>query len=210
MTERAAKQSASAATIAQPAQGPTTVPAPSPAPAAPAAGSSEAAPVLRSPSRPVVTPTPQPTKTRRRFGRRHPPMAVVRSPTTPSKPARPPRRARLRLTRIDPWSVMKTAFLLSIALAVVTVVAVVVVWSVLGAAGVWTSVNSTVQGLIGEESAGFDVENYVGMSRVLGFTLLVSAIDIVLLTALATLAAFLYNMSAALLGGIEITLVEDN
>src|SRR3954452_7008224 len=28
---------------------------------------------------------------------------------------KPPRRARLRLTRIDPWSVMKTAFLLAIA-----------------------------------------------------------------------------------------------
>lgn len=206
MTERAAKQTASAATIAQPAPGPTSVPAP----AAPAGSSAEAPPALRSPSRPVVTPTPQPTKTRRRFGRRQPPAAAVRSAPTPVRPARPPRRARLRLTRVDPWSVMKTAFLLSIALAVVTVVAVVVVWSVLGAAGVWTSVNSTVQGLIGAESAGFDVENYVGMSRVLGFTLLVSAIDIVLLTALATLAAFLYNMSAALLGGIEITLVEDN
>src|SRR4051794_15381190 len=37
---------------------------------------------------------------------------------------RPPRRARLRLTRIDPWSVMKTSFLLAIAFGVVTVVAV--------------------------------------------------------------------------------------
>ena len=124
---------------------------------------------------------------------------------------RPPRRARLRLTRIDPWSVMKTAFLLSIALGVVTVVSVLMVWTVLGAAGVWDSINQTVQNIVGGESAGdFDVENYIGTSRVMGFTMLVAVIDVVLLTAIATLGAFLYNMAAALLGGIEVTLAEDN
>jgi len=124
---------------------------------------------------------------------------------------RPPRRARLRLTRIDPWSVMKTAFLLSIALGVVTVVSVLMVWTVLGAAGVWDSINQTVQNILGGESAGdFDVENYIGTSRVLGFTMLVAVIDVVLMTAIATLGAFLYNMAAALLGGIEVTLAEDN
>jgi len=124
---------------------------------------------------------------------------------------KPPRRARLRLTRIDPWSVMKTAFLLSIALGVVTVVSVLMVWSVLSAAGVWDSINQTVQNILGGESAGdFDIENYLGTSRVLGFTMLVAVIDVVLLTAIATLGAFLYNMAAALLGGIEVTLAEDN
>ncbi|WP_082573305.1 MULTISPECIES: DUF3566 domain-containing protein [unclassified Nocardioides] len=123
---------------------------------------------------------------------------------------RAPRRARLRLTRIDPWSVMKTAFLLSIAFAVVTVVSVAMVWQVLGAAGVWDSINSTIQESIGgEDVAGFRIEDYVGTSRVLGFTMLVAAIDVVLITATATLTAFLYNMAAALLGGVEITLAED-
>ena len=106
---------------------------------------------------------------------------------------------------------MKTAFLLSIALGVVTVVSVLMVWTVLGAAGVWDSINQTVQNILGGESAGdFDVEDYIGTSRVLGFTMLVAVIDVVLLTAIATLAAFLYNMAAALLGGIEVTLAEDN
>jgi hypothetical protein len=124
---------------------------------------------------------------------------------------KPPRRARLRLTRIDPWSVMKTAFLLSVALGVVTVVSVLMVWSVLGAAGVWESINSAVQDILGGESAGtFDIEDYIGTSRVLGFTMLVAVIDVVLLTAIATLGAFLYNMTAALLGGVEVTLAEDN
>jgi hypothetical protein len=123
---------------------------------------------------------------------------------------RRPRRARLRLTRIDPWSVMKTSFLLSVAFGIVTVVAVTIVWSVLGAAGVWDSVNQMVRDVIGgEDTTNFDVENYLGTSRVLGFTMLVAVIDVILLTAMATLGAFLYNMAAALLGGIEVTLAED-
>lgn len=121
-----------------------------------------------------------------------------------------PRRARLRLTRIDPWSVMKAAFLLSVAFGIVTVVAVSIVWGVLGAAGVWDSVNQMVHDVIGgEDTTDFEVENYVGLSRVLGFTMLVAVIDVVLITAIATLGAFLYNMAAALLGGIEVTLAED-
>ncbi len=123
---------------------------------------------------------------------------------------RPPRRARLRLTRIDPWSVMKTAFLLAIAFGVVTVVSVFIIWSVLAAAGVWDSINQTVQDVVGgEDAANWDVEKYVGMSRVMGFTILVSVVDVILITAIATLGAFLYNMAAALLGGVELTLAED-
>ncbi len=125
--------------------------------------------------------------------------------------AKSPRRARLRLTRIDPWSVMKTSFLLSVAFGVVTFVAVFMVWSVLGAAGVWDSINSTVASVVEGDTntSDFDVTNYLGMGRVLGFTLLVSIIDVILLTAIATLTAFVYNMAAALLGGIEVTLAED-
>ncbi len=138
------------------------------------------------------------------------PSPAANGASSSSQAPKQPRKARLRLSRVDPWSVMKTAFLLSIALAIVTVVSVLIVWSVLGTAGVWDSINSSVQNVIGgADSANFDVENYVGMSRVLGFTMLVAVIDVVLVTAIATLGAFLYNMSAALLGGIELTLSED-
>ena len=121
------------------------------------------------------------------------------------------RRARLRLVHLDPWSVMKTSFLLSIAFGIVTVVSVAVVWAVLGAAGVWDSINSTVTDVLGGESGStFDVQNYVGTSRVLGFTMIVAVVDVILITAIATLGAFLYNLAAALLGGLEVTLAEDD
>ena len=121
------------------------------------------------------------------------------------------RRAQLRLVQVDAWSVMKTSFLLSIALGIVLVVAVAIIWGVLGAAGVWDSINSIVQQAVGSDNGTqFDIQKYAGTSRVLGFTMIVAVIDVILITAISTLGAFLYNLSAALLGGIEVTLAEDN
>ena len=138
---------------------------------------------------------------------------IARQQDGPTKRGGAPRRTRrahLRLVQVDAWSVMKTAFLLSIALGIVLVVAVSIIWSVLGAAGVWDSINSIVQQSVGGDTGTpFDVEQYVGTSRVLGFTMIVAVLDVVLITAIATLGAFLYNLSAALLGGIEVTLAED-
>jgi hypothetical protein len=120
------------------------------------------------------------------------------------------RQARLRLVQIEPWSVMKAAFLLSVAIAIVTVVAVGIVWGVLGAAGLWDSVNSIVQDSIGDNSGTpFEIQKYLGTSRVLGFTMIVAVADIVLITAIATLGAFLYNLAATLVGGVEVTFAED-
>ena len=137
--------------------------------------------------------------------------------TTTSQPARGrsaarrTRRAQLRLVQVDAWSVMKTAFLLSIALGIVLVVAVAIIWAVLGAAGVWSSINSIVQQAVGSDTGTpFDIQKYAGTSRVLGFTMIVAVIDVILITAIATLGAFLYNLAAALLGGIEVTLAEDS
>lgn len=124
---------------------------------------------------------------------------------------RPPRKARLRVVQVDAWSVMKTAFLLSVAIGIVTVVAIGIVWSVLSAAGVWNSINSMVQTAIGGDTGSkFEVQKYVGTSRVLGFTMIVAVVDVVLITAIATLGAFVYNLAATLIGGIELTLAEDD
>ena len=120
------------------------------------------------------------------------------------------RTARLRLVHVDPWSVMKTAFLLSIALGIIMIVAVTIVWGVLGAAGVWDSINSSVQKTVGSDtSTPFDITDYIGAGRVIGFTMVASVIDVVVLTALATLGAFVYNLAATLLGGVEMTFAED-
>ena len=120
------------------------------------------------------------------------------------------RRAKLKLMRVDPWSVTKVALLLSIAFGIMCVVAVFLIFSIMDAAGLWTHVNETIQGVLNQKASDrFDINDYVGMDRVMGITMLISAIDVVLITALATLSAFIYNMAASLLGGIEVTLAED-
>ncbi|HET7328627.1 MAG TPA: DUF3566 domain-containing protein [Nocardioidaceae bacterium] len=137
------------------------------------------------------------------------PKSAADKQQTQGAPAQRPasRRARLRLVRIDPWSVMKTAFLLSIAFGIMCVVAVFVTWSVLGAANVFGSINASIEQII---EADFSIQDYIGLERVLPFTILIAVVDVVLLTAIATLGAFLYNLAASLLGGLEVTLAEDN
>lgn len=138
------------------------------------------------------------------------PEAPATRPSTAAGTARRVRKARLRVTHVDPWSVMKTSFLLSVAIGIVTVVAVFVVWSVLGVAGVWDSIDQAVGDVVGNESSTpFRIEDYLGMSRVMGFTMIVAVVDVVLITVIATLGAFLYNLAAALLGGVELTFTED-
>jgi len=115
------------------------------------------------------------------------------------------------LARIDPWSVMKLAFLLSIAIAIVAFVAVLVLWSVLDSMGVFDSVGSTVESVTrsSDNAQGIDILDYVGLSRVLGVTALLAGVNVVLMTALGTLGAFLYNLASSLVGGLHVTLTED-
>ncbi|TNC51349.1 DUF3566 domain-containing protein [Mumia zhuanghuii] len=105
---------------------------------------------------------------------------------------------------------MKMAFALAIALGIVTVVAVVLVWAVLGAAGVWDAINQTVATVLNDNADAFDISEYVGFGRIIGLTIVIAAIDVILITALATVGAFLYNLAAQLLGGLEVTLAEDD
>lgn len=121
--------------------------------------------------------------------------------------ARGTRRARLQLTQVDPWSVLKTTFLYALGLLVVWVVAVTVLYIVLDVMGVFSSINSTLHDITGSsDSGGFQVSfSYL---RVLGFSLVVGVVNVVLLTALATLGAFIYNLVADATGGIEVTLTE--
>ena len=143
-------------------------------------------------------------------------MPSVRDAGSAPAPSQPvgrvkARRARLVLARVDPWSVMKLSFLLSIALAIVAVVAVFVVWSVLDSMGVFDSVGRSVESVTrsNDNATGVDIMDYVGLNRVLSLTAVLAGVNVVLMTALCTLAGFLYNMAASLVGGLHVTFTED-
>ncbi|MFD8071701.1 DUF3566 domain-containing protein [Streptomyces sp. NPDC059718] len=139
-----------------------------------------------------------------------PATAGVRQPRPAARTVPRTRKARLRVAKADPWSVMKVSFLLSIALGICTVIAVAVLWMVMDAIGVFTTVGGTLSEATSSGSdGGFDLVSFLSLSRVLTFTAVIAVIDVVLATALATLGAFIYNMSAGMVGGIELTLAED-
>ncbi|MER7026030.1 MULTISPECIES: DUF3566 domain-containing protein [Streptomyces] len=134
----------------------------------------------------------------------------VRLPRTDARTAPRTRKARLRVARTDPWSVMKVSFLLSLALGVCTIVAVSVLWMVMDAMGVFSTVGTAISEASGSaDGKGFDLQSFLSLPRVLLFTTVIAVIDVVLATALATLGSFIYNLSAGFVGGVELTLAED-
>ncbi|WP_079165535.1 DUF3566 domain-containing protein [Streptomyces sp. NRRL S-31] len=148
----------------------------------------------------------------------HPPQAyaaqdagAVRRPRTGVRTTAPrTRKARLRVAKADPWSVMKVSFLLSIAFGICTIVGAAVLWMVMDAMGVFSTVGGTISEATGSNEAnGFDLQAFLSLPHVLTFTTIIAVIDVILATALATLGAFIYNLSAGFVGGVELTLAED-
>ena len=128
--------------------------------------------------------------------------------TAPHAPAGGPRRVRLAVAKIDPWSVMKLSFLLSVAVGIMIVVSTAVIWYTLDGQAVFTQINSTIAEITGDPTY-FDLLEYVAFDRVLSLATVIAVVDIVLLTALSTIGAFLYNIVAVLVGGIHVTLTDD-
>lgn len=121
------------------------------------------------------------------------------------------RRARLRIARVDPWSVMKTSFLFSVAFGIMSWVAVYVVWTVIGSSGAFDAINTTLTSLLSSptDQTPFRIEDYINTNKVMGITALLAVANTIILTALGTIFGFLYNLSANILGGLELTLAED-
>ncbi|GGN66126.1 hypothetical protein GCM10011579_037380 [Streptomyces albiflavescens] len=154
--------------------------------------------------------TAQPYHPPQAYPAQQPPAGAVRRPRTGARTTPRTRKARLRVAKADPWSVMKVSFLLSIALGICTIVAAAVLWMVMDAMGVFSTVGGTISEATGSnESNGFDLQSFLSLPRVLTFTAVIAVIDVVLATALATLGAFIYNLSAGFVGGVELTLAED-
>ena len=113
-----------------------------------------------------------------------------------------PRTVRLTIASIDPWSVMKMAFLLSLAIAIAMLVATLVLWLVLQATGVMGNIESTLSEIAGAESAD-QLLVLVSWGRVMATAFVLALVNIVLMTALSTLFAFLYNIGASIVGGFH-------
>ena len=141
----------------------------------------------------------------------HRPDAMSGPAPTPGVNRRPaPRRVKLTVSRVDPWSVMKMSFLLSVAVGIAGVVMVTVLWMILSSMGVFTDINRTVEEVLSSNNGSrFDLMDYIGLGRVVSLSIVIGVIDVILMTAIATLGAFLYNVSSSLVGGLQLTLTDD-
>lgn len=120
--------------------------------------------------------------------------------------SRGPVRASLQIRHIDPWSALKVSSLLSVALFFVWMIAVAFLYLVLGGMGVWSKLNSNVGDLLTSTSGSGG--ELVSSGTIFGGAALIGLVNIVLLTAMATVGAFVYNLSTDIVGGIEVTLAD--
>ncbi len=143
--------------------------------------------------------------------------APATSTPAPARPARKQaaaaargRRVKLTVSRVDPWSAMKMSFLLSVAIGIAMVVMVAVLWTILAGMGVFDQIDSVItQVLAGSDTKPFSIKDFVGFGRVVSLSIVIAVLDVVIMTAIATLGAFLYNVCSALVGGLQLTLTDD-
>ncbi|MGY1734225.1 DUF3566 domain-containing protein [Geodermatophilus sp. SYSU D01045] len=153
-----------------------------------------------------------------------PPVAVAAPPAAARPPQQPPaaqqagkqaknrgnrgpRRARLQLRHVDTWSALKISLILSIAMFFIWMVAVGILYGVLSGLGVFDTLNDLF-GQLGTSASGEGGGDVITPGIVFGGAAVIGAINIVLMTALCTVAAFIYNLCADLVGGLEVTLAE--
>lgn len=113
---------------------------------------------------------------------------------------------KVRITRLDPWSVAKSSFMLGLTIAGVIIVATVALWLLLSAAGVFEAVTGLFQSVSGNSnSSGV---SFLSLGRLVGLSMVISAIEIVLLSVLSVIFAVLYNLSVGFTGGIEVSVTD--
>lgn len=160
-------------------------------------------------SRGAASNAPPPPLSTVRIGGYTPPERVA--PAQPAdarvRPARVPRRTSLQLQHLEPWSVLKISLVLSVAGFLAWMVAVGVLYGALGGMGVWDQLNGTYSDLTSVNNPDGGTALISG-GRVFGVALIIGLVNIVLMTALATVGSLIYNIATDLVGGVEVTLSE--
>ncbi|OBK89732.1 DUF3566 domain-containing protein [Mycolicibacter sinensis] len=182
--------------------------APGAAQPAPAKPAKPAAKPAQQPAKPAQPASPGPSEDA--YGSELPDLSepaqrrpAARRPQVSAGP-RGPVRASMQIRRIDPWSALKVSLLLSTALFFVWMIAVAVLYVLLGAMGVWSKLNSNVGDLLTNNSAA----ELVSGSSIFGGAALIGLVNVVVLTAMATLGVVIYNLSTDVVGGVEVTLAD--
>jgi hypothetical protein len=115
----------------------------------------------------------------------------------------PVQRVRRVIRKIDPWTVLKVSLVFNAVMALVTVLGLVVFWSVFVNAGIPERINDLALTIGLENGITFDGAVYFRIAILLG------VIGTILMTGLFTLGAVVYNLISDLVGGVEFVVLEE-
>ncbi|TFD89936.1 DUF3566 domain-containing protein [Cryobacterium serini] len=109
------------------------------------------------------------------------------------------KQVRLKLVYVDFWSSVKLSFLVAVCLAIVTIVATFLTYTVLVQTTVLTTVDELYATVAGESA---DLAAILSIGNVMGFAVVVAVLNVVVITALGAIYAVLYNLSVKITGGL--------
>jgi Transmembrane domain of unknown function (DUF3566). len=109
------------------------------------------------------------------------------------------KQVRLRLVYVDFWSAVKLSFLAAIAIAVVTVVSLVMIYFVVQTTGLIDEADK----FLGSFSDGsFLLSQFISLPQVLAFAAVVAILNLVVVTVLGAVMAGIYNLAVKVTGGL--------
>lgn len=126
-----------------------------------------------------------------------------------TQPKRSARQARVSVARVDPRSVMKFSFVVWLAAFVILFAAVSVLYRTLAGLGLIDSLQRAVSSFAARNDlAGVNVKSWFSESRILGYTAVLGSLNVVLLTAISTIGAEVFNLTSQKVGGVKVTMRE--
>ena len=122
--------------------------------------------------------------------------------STPPRSAPRIRRVTRVVRDIDPWSVFKIGLIFHFVIYLIVLVALVLLWSVASATGTIDNIQQFMK------SFGWESFQFKGGQLFVNVTIL-GLLAVVLGTALWVLAATIFNLITDLVGGIRVTVLEE-
>ncbi len=113
-----------------------------------------------------------------------------------------PRQTRVVLRKLGPWSVFKVSLFFYTCIVAVIVLALAILYAILGAMGSLAAVTRLAQDLFGDES--FRIHGGWIFVRLVASGLVM----VVVWSLINVFVVFLYNLISDVIGGIEVTLAE--
>ena len=110
------------------------------------------------------------------------------------------KQVRLKLVYIDFWSAVKLSFLIGVTLGIILIVVSVLIWIVLDGTGIFGSLDSLLQSILGQPD--FSVTAVFSLGQVGLFAVVIAILNTVVGTALGAVTAMLYNFSVRITGGL--------